>query len=99
MKILDVELEDFDFNDADDLERYEKAVEKTQKKLDNMSDKDKKASEIIREGCGLIFDCFNEIFGAGTAEKVFGPKTSLRTCTQAFRDLKDEREEQGRGCL
>jgi len=93
MKIRNVELE-FDFNDADDMERLENAIEKTQKALENISVENKKASEVIRETCKNIFDCFNEIFGENTDKKVFGNKTNFNVCKEAFEDLINARIEQ-----
>ncbi len=94
MKILDVELRDIDFNDADDLELFENAVENAKKVLDNLNPDGKRASEVIRKGCNAIFECFDKIFGEGTAKKVFGDKTSLKICIEAFRDLKSESKKQ-----
>lgn len=94
MKILNVELEDFDFNDADAVERFDKNVNLAEKKIKALSPKGKTAADVIREGCTIIFECFDGIFGDGTSQKIFGPKTSLRTCTEAFRDLKAEKEKQ-----
>ena len=94
MKILNVELRDIDFNDADDLELFENAVEDAKKALDNLNPDGKRASEVIRKGCNAIFKCFDTIFGEGTAKKVFGDRTSLKVCIEAFKDLKAEREKQ-----
>lgn len=94
MKILNAELRDIDFNDADDLERFESAVEEAKRALDNLNPDGKKASEVIRKGCNIIFKCFDTIFGEETARKVFGEKTSLKVCIEAFKDLKAEREKQ-----
>ena len=94
MKILDVELKGIDFNDADDLELFENAVEDAKKELDNLNPDGQRASEVIRKGCNVIFKCFDKIFGEGTSKKVFGDKTSLKICMKAFRDLKAEREKQ-----
>ena len=94
MKILNVELEDFDFNDADAVEKLEKSIDLAEKKLKALSPKGDTASGIIRKGCSIIFECFDSIFGAGTSQKIFGPKSSLKTCTEAFRDLKLVKDKQ-----
>lgn len=93
MKILNTELE-FDFTDADDMQKLEEAVEKTQNKLNNINEKGRKTSEVIREVCNYIFDCFNLIFGEGTDKKIFGTKVSFDSCVKAFCDLKKARFEQ-----
>lgn len=86
MKIRNIDLE-FDFNDADDMEKLENAISEAQEKLNNMSVEAKKASEVIREGCQAIFDCFNKIFGENTDKKIFGNKTNFNICIEAFEDL------------
>ncbi len=93
IKIRNVEL-DFDFNDADDMEKLENAIEKVQKKLNDLKIEGKKTSEVIRETCKNIFDCFNEIFGENTDKKIFGNKTNLNVCMEAFKDLIEARENQ-----
>lgn len=63
LKILEAEFE-FDFYDADELERVEQAfktVEKTGHKY--MNKKTIKSSEVIRNVCNIIFDFFNCILG------------------------------------
>lgn len=94
MKILNIELKEIDFNDADDLELFENAIEIAKKELDDLNPDGKRASEVIRKGCNVIFECFDKIFGEGTAKKVFGDKTNIRICLEAFRDLKAEGEKQ-----
>ena len=93
MKILDFET-DFNFNDADDMERLENAVEVTEKKLNSLNVEGKKTSQVIREGCRAIFDCFNLIFGEGSDKEIFGTKTNLNLCIKAFKDLMKAKEEQ-----
>ena len=93
MKILNTELE-FDFNDADDMERLENAIEETQKALNDMITDNKKVSETIRETCENIFNCIDKIFGVGTHNKIFGNKVNLNMCIDAFKDLIDARIEQ-----
>lgn len=43
--------------------------------------------EGIRAQCGAIFDCFDEIFGDGTAGRIFGGKCQLRRALRAFEKL------------
>lgn len=93
MKILDFET-DFDFNDADDMERLENAIEVTEKKLNDLNIEGKRTSQIIREGCQAIFNCFNIIFGEDSDKKIFGEKTNFNLCIKAFKDLVEAKEQQ-----
>lgn len=95
MKILDYEVE-FDFNDANDMEKLENAIEKTQKELTNMDEKSKKTSQILREGCNIIFNCFDMIFGENTHKQIFKDKVNLTLCMKAFKDLLEEKENQSK---
>lgn len=90
MKILDVELE-FDFNDADDLEKLENAIEVTQKELAKINAKDEKTSVVVRQIGQAISGCFNSVFGEGTDIKIFGNKTNMKVCLKAFADLANAR--------
>lgn len=92
MKINGVELQDIDIYDADIAEKYEKALEK----VESVSEKVKgmKVSESIRTQCNLIFGMFNDLFGQGTAKKVFGEKVNLLTCLKAFEELVTQVNEQ-----
>ena len=96
MKVLNTEIE-FNFNDADDMERLENAIDETTEKLNNIKTEGKRTSEIIRESCKNVFNCFNSAFGEGTDKKVFGVKTNFDTCIEAFKDLCNARDEQERG--
>lgn len=93
MKILDTEL-DFDFNDADDMEKLENAVDKAKKRLNNINTDSGKTSEVIRNCCNAIFNCFDDIFGEGTSKKIFGGKANMRVCIEAFKNLADARMQQ-----
>lgn len=93
MKILETEIE-FNFNDADDMEKLENAIDSTKTKLNSIKTEGKKASTVIRESCQAIFDCFNKAFGEGSDKKVFGNKTNLNMCVKAFKDLCNAKIEQ-----
>ena len=59
----------------------EKVVERAEetKKHTEMSNADG-----IREMCGIVKDFFDEVFGDGTAEKLFEGKNNLAICMDAF---------------
>lgn len=88
MIINGVELPDLDVADADVLEKYENTMDSFSKKMQGISKNGKKGSQLIREECHAFFEVFNEIFGEGTDRKVFGDKTNLMVCVDAFEQLK-----------
>ena len=94
LKILEAEFE-FDFYDADELERVEQAfktVEKTVHKY--MNKKTITSSEVIRNVCNIIFDFFNCILGEGADKKIFGNKTNLKMCLDAFEQFVEAKVKQ-----
>lgn len=78
--INDVELE-FDVMDADTAHRYEDALNAA---LEKKSVDVETLAESIRVQCTAVFEFFNEVFGPGTDRKVFGEKTNLTACLDAF---------------
>ena len=87
LEINRVELE-FNLMDADIAEKYEKAYRKMQKGATNIPN-NLSLAESIRKQCKLIFNFFDEVFGEGTSEKIFGNKTNLRECIKAVETLID----------
>ena len=75
MKIRDIEV-DFDFLDADDVERFEKEAKRV---IEESSKKEKiemSYSEAIREECRIIKEFFDNVYGNGISEKIFNYKTN-----------------------
>ncbi|MEG0282631.1 MAG: DUF6673 family protein [Bacilli bacterium] len=93
MKILDMEI-NFNFNDAEDLEKLENALDKAQEKLQKVEQEGKRTSVVIREICNIVFDCFNKVFGEESNKDIFGNVTNMEACIKAFKELKEAREEQ-----
>lgn len=85
MVINGVELEDLDIFDADVAEKYEDAMENVSNEMVIINDL--RGSEIIRHQCNVIYNCFNELFGEGTSNKIFGDKDNIVTCLEAFEKL------------
>lgn len=77
-----VELE-FDTLDVDTMASYEKALAKIDK-VDETALKGLTPSENIRKQCRAIFDFFNDLFGEGTDKRLFGEKTNIGICLDAF---------------
>lgn len=92
MKIFDIEL-DFDFTDADDMEKIEKQYPITQEKLGKI-DKTKAFSEQIRESCSILNEFFDKVFGDGTSLKLFKGKNSFKKEITAFKQIMDARVSQ-----
>ena len=93
MKILDKEIE-FDFFDAEQMERYEKESEIAQKELNSLDINKMKQSELINKTCETIEKCFDNVFGEGTSKKIFEGKKNFRLCVKAFKDLVKAKKEQ-----
>ncbi len=84
MNILGVELE-FDFYDADQLEVYERENQKVVEQVKEPTQYEgKSASESIRIQCGIIDTFFDNVFGSGTAKRLFHGKANLRDHMEAF---------------
>lgn len=93
MKIRDIEV-DFDFLDADDVERFEKEAKRV---IEESSKKEKiemSYSEAIREECRIIKEFFDNVFGNGISEKIFKGKNNLADHIKAFEDIVKEKNQQ-----
>jgi len=75
-----------DMHDADQMERYEKAFEKMGE-AEKAIPKDGKQSEILRKFCTLFRDLFNDLFGPGTDEKLFGSTNNARIAIEIYDDF------------
>lgn len=93
MKINGIELKDIDLLDADVMEDVEIATENVVKDIEEVK-KTESYSEAIRKQCIAIFEYFNTIFGEGTDKEIFGDKTNLRECLNAFKEFLAYIEEQ-----
>lgn len=93
MKILDKEIE-FDFFDAEQMEKYEKESEIAQRELNSIDINKMKMSEIINKTCSIIENCFDNVFGEGVSNKIFEGKKNFRLCVKAFKDLVKAKKEQ-----
>lgn len=87
MQFRDLEL-DFDIYDADQAEAYEAALRNVQEKSANKIP-DEGLSDSIRRLCGIVFDFFDDVLGDGAHKEIFGDKTNLNTCMDAFQEFKE----------
>lgn len=84
LKICGQELE-LDLFDADVMEVYEKSMDKVVKRAEETKKHTKMSNaDGIREMCGIVKDFFDEVFGEGTADKLFKDKSNLAICMDAF---------------
>lgn len=81
-KINDVAL-DIDMGDADFQEIYEKAFDKMEKAEKDLV-KAGKSSDITRSYCQMYFNLFDDIFGKGTADKIWGGKCKISACEDVY---------------
>lgn len=84
MIINNVELPDIDVSDALVMENYEAAHDKVAEKMNNLDVNGKRRSELIRIQCEAVFEFFEDVFGEGTAKKVFGESVNLTACLNAY---------------
>lgn len=83
----------FDATDADTLDKYLKATDACAEKSRNMEDPGTDRVKIVRmyrEICQSIKAVFDDIFGAGTGEKVCGANDSANQCREAYAALMKE---------
>lgn len=95
MTINGVEFE-VDFTDADLIEKINEGNKKVQEEIKELENNKKEISpaEGIRQECKIVKDFLDYVFGAGTSEKIFGNKNSLKEVLKAFEDIINERNKQ-----
>ncbi|MBQ3415941.1 MAG: hypothetical protein IJH39_11550 [Clostridia bacterium] len=90
MNIKGIEI-DFDFLDADNVEKFEteakKVIEKTEKKeIVELS-----YAEALRKECEIVEDFIDNVFGKGISEQIFKGKHNLGEHIQVFQLIVDEK--------
>ena len=81
--VLGQELE-FDFFDADELERYEGENLKVEEDFNKLDYKSMSNADALRAQCRIINVFFDNLFGEGTAEKLFHGKSNIKDHLNAF---------------
>lgn len=87
MVVNNVALPGIDVSDALVMERYEAAHDKVAEKMKSLDTNGKRRSELIRIQCEAVFEFFEDVFGEGTAKKVFGESVNLTTCLNAYEEV------------
>lgn len=90
MKIKNIEI-DFNFLDADNVEKFEQEAKKVVEKTNNEKIKEMSASEAIRQECDIVEEFINNVFGAGLSEKIFEGKKDLLEHIKVFQEIADEK--------
>ena len=93
MKIKNIEV-NFDFLDADDVERFEKEAKKVVEECQNKDKIEMSYAEVIREECNIIENFFDNVFGEGISNKMFNGKKNLKERINAFEDIVNQKNEQ-----
>lgn len=73
----------FDYDDAETIERYKKAMEQMGEDSKTVIITGDQA-DIIRSHYAIFSKVFDTIFGPGTSEKIFKGKVNLRMCLDVF---------------
>lgn len=96
MKIKDIEI-DFDFLDADNVEKLENSAKKVVERCKNAKISSLGMAEAIREECKIIDIFIDDVFGEGISEKVFKGKMNLSEHIKVFEEIiksKNEKQEE-----
>ena len=92
MKIGNIDV-DFSFTDADDIEKFEKALAVVKEKSAEYQRKQLKMSEALRLECDIIDEFFDTTFGEGISQKLFNGKKDLQKHMELFKDITDAKNE------
>lgn len=92
MKLKNIEVK-FDFLDADDIERFEKAAKKVTEKCKEKEEEKLSMSEAIKEECMIIENFFNEVFGEGISQKLFEGRKNLTEHMEIFKEIIKAKQE------
>lgn len=92
MKINGVEFK-FDAYDLEDIEKAQKEMNKVVAAFENPPKKFNRI-EGIKYTVKVVGDCLDNIFGKGSAEKVFKGKTNMKLALKAFEEITIGMQEQ-----
>ena len=88
-------IDEFDFTDADLLERIEQGRNDVLEKVKELEQIDTlNPVEGIRQECKLLRNFLDYVFGDGTSEKNIKHKNSLKECIKVYEDVFKERDRQ-----
>lgn len=93
MKIRNIEV-DFDFLDADDIERFENEAKRLLNKCDEEVKKDYSSSETIKVQCRIIEEFIDNVFGEGLSEKIFIKRNNLKEHLEIYEEIIKEKQQE-----
>lgn len=93
MNLKGIEVE-FNFLDAEDMEKFEKEADIVLKKCEKEEKENHKTSESIKIQCKIIEDFFDNVFGKGISDKIFVKKYNLAEHLEIYADIIKERNVQ-----
>lgn len=93
MKIKNIEV-NFNFLDADDMERFEEEAKWVVSECERKSKQSMSYSQSIREQCKIIDTFFDNVFGDGISVKLFKGRSNLEEHLKSFEDIVKEKMEQ-----
>ena len=92
MKIGNIDV-NFSFTDADDIEKFERALIVVKEKSAEYEKKQVKMSEALRVECNIIDEFFDTVFGEGISQKLFEGKKDLQKHMELFKDITEAKNE------
>ncbi len=93
MKIKNIEI-DFNFLDADNVEKFEKEARKVVEKSEQNKKEKLTYSEAIRKECEVVEEFIDNVFEKGLSEKIFEGKKDLLEHIKAFQEIVNEKNSQ-----
>ena len=92
MKLANIDV-DFSFTDADDIEKFEKALIIVKEKTNEYQRKKLKMSEALRFECDIIDEFFDTTFRKGISQELFKGNKDLQKRMELFKDITDAKNE------
>lgn len=83
MIVNSIEIADLEINDYDVAVKYEKELDKVARICSNVP-QNAKRSETIKTQCFAVFEFFDNLWGNGTANKIFGESCNLLQTLKAY---------------
>ena len=77
----------------DVMENYETATLNSAEKMIEMGkseDKCQKLSDVMKIGCDIIFDFFDNVFGKGASENIFDGKRNYKLCLNTYKECNEQ---------